>query len=260
MRKFLTGIVILLLGVFLYACQGTKSGKNPPAEGFDLNGSDARAMEIADQVMEAMGGRRAWDQTRVIAWNFSGRRHLIWDKKTGDVRIDVPQDTAVYMINIHKGTVRAMVGGQEITDPDSLKVLYKKGEGMWINDSYWLVMPFKLKDSGVTLKYLGEDTTQNGVRSDLLQLTFHNVGNTPDNMYKVWVDQSDHLVRQWAFYARYDQENPPAVWPWDNYQTYGQIKLSADRSDNRGPRSVQVLDQVPEPVFTSFDQPSMVQL
>ena len=130
---------------------------------------------------------------------------------------------------------------------------------MWINDSYWLVMPFKLKDSGVTLKYIGEDTTQNGVNSEVLQLTFQNVGNTPDNMYKLWVDKSDNLIKQWAFYARYDQEAPTAIWPWDNYQTYGQIKLSADRSDGRGPKLVKVYDTVPQETFTDFDQPSLVQ-
>ena len=40
-----------------------------------------------------------------------------------------------------------------------------------------------------TLKYIGQDTTQAGVPSEVLQLTFQNVGNTPDNMYQVWVDQ-----------------------------------------------------------------------
>lgn len=249
--------LFLFLILILAACKNSSTGlpdttANPPAEGFNQVGSDPKAIEIADSIMKAMGGRKAWDDTRIIAWNFFGRRHLIWNKATGDVRIDVPQDTAVYLLNIKDGTARVQRKGMEITDPDSLVVYSKKGEGMWINDSYWLVMPFKLKDSGVTLGYMGQDTTQSGIPSHVLQLTFDEVGNTPDNMYKVWVDQSDHLVKQWAYYARYDQEQPPAIWPWDNYQTYGQIKLSADRSDGRGPKMVQVYESLPGEVFNSF--------
>lgn len=240
--------------------ESPENGGNPPAEGFDLEGSDPEAIAIADKVMEAMGGRNAWDSTHIIAWNFFGRRHLIWNKQTGDVRIDVPQDTAVYLLNIKDGSAKVKFKGEEITDPDSLPVYQQKGKGMWINDSYWLVMPFKLKDSGVTLEYLGEDTTQTGVKADVLKLTFEAVGNTPDNMYKVWVDQSDNLVKQWAYYARYDQESPNAVWPWDNYQTYGQIKLSADRSDDRGPKMVKVYETLPEAVFNSFAASEYVQL
>jgi hypothetical protein len=255
-----------LLILFAFSCQPQNQENapgqetNPPAEGFNATGSDTKAIEIADQVMLAMGGRKAWDDTRVIGWNFNGRRYLIWDKHTGDVRIDVPQDTAVYLLNVKEGTVKARMKGEEVTNTDSLKLLYKRGESMWINDSYWLVMPFKLKDSGVTLKYVGQDTTQAGVTSEVLQLTFQNVGNTPDNMYKVWVDKEDNLIKQWAYYSRFDQEKPPAIWPWDNYQTYGGIKLSADRSDGRGPKNVQLMDSIPPTVFADFTQPSMVKL
>ena len=57
---------------------------NPPAPGFNTN-SDAKAIEIADQVMEAMGGRKNWDDTRYLFWNFFGVRTLLWDKQSGDV-------------------------------------------------------------------------------------------------------------------------------------------------------------------------------
>ena len=38
---------------------------NPPAEGFNAAGSDAKAMELADRTMDAMGGRAAWDSVRL---------------------------------------------------------------------------------------------------------------------------------------------------------------------------------------------------
>jgi hypothetical protein len=257
MRVFFLLLVTVFLGCSNAADLSTKS-VNPAAPGFDLAGSDPAAIALADEVMIAMGGRNAWDDTQVIAWNFFGRRHLVWNKATGDVRIDVPADSTVLLTNIFRKELKASRHGEEVTNPDTLKMLQQKAEGMWINDAYWLVMPFKLKDSGVTLKYVGTDTTESGLKSDVLQLTFKEVGNTPNNMYRVWIDQSDKLIKQWAYYAQYDQEKPPAIWPWDNYQTYGKIKLSADRSDDRGPKFVQVFDQVPSATFQDFTAPDFL--
>jgi hypothetical protein len=58
----------------------------PAAEGFDLAGSDAKAIEIADAVMEKMGGWDNWDKTRCVTWRFFGRRLHVWDKWTGKLR------------------------------------------------------------------------------------------------------------------------------------------------------------------------------
>ena len=55
----------LLLILFVVAlAPGALAAENPPAPGFDLAGSDPRAIAVADQVMERMGGREAWDRTR----------------------------------------------------------------------------------------------------------------------------------------------------------------------------------------------------
>ena len=113
-----------------------------------------------------MGGREAWDQTRYIRWSFFGRRHHVWDKYTGNIRIEgVDRETEIpYLIlmNIHTMEGRAWESGEEVTDPGRLAELLDRGEAVWINDSYWLVMPYKLKDTGVTLEYLGEGTMEDG--------------------------------------------------------------------------------------------------
>jgi hypothetical protein len=253
-RSFI-GVFFLLL---LAACQQDEtagSGNNPPAPGFNLAHSDPAAIELADSVMEAMGGRENWDNTRYISWNFFGRRDLVWDKKEGNVRIESAPDTTIYLVNINDLTGRVQIKGQELTEPDSLKKMLTKARSIWINDSYWLLMPFKLKDSGVTLKYLGEDTTLTGVKCNVLELTFDNIGDTPQNKYRVYVDMSDNLVKQWAYYKEASQDSASQVWPWDNYKRYGNLLLSADRSDNRGPRNVRIDEKLPPEIFTGFEQP-----
>lgn len=224
---------------------------NPAAPGFDTIHSQAAAIEIADQVMEAMGGRQAWDQTRFIAWNFFGNRKLIWDRYTGNTRIDFP-DSSVYLVNVNHMTGKVKRHGEQVTHPDSLSKYLEQGKNLWINDSYWLVMPFKLKDSGVTLKYLGDEPTLEGKTSHVLELTFKGVGVTPQNKYLVYVDTGSNLVNQWAYYREAGQDSANFVLPWGNYQIHGKILLSDDRG-NRDLSEVQVFDALPEEVFTSFE-------
>jgi hypothetical protein len=225
---------------------------NPPAPGFDHAHSDPAAVELADSVMAAMGGRKNWDKTRFISWNFFGRRNLVWDKAEGRVRIESLPDSTIYLVNINTLEGRVLIKGRELTEPDSLQKMLEHAKSIWINDSYWLVMPFKLKDTGVTLKYLGEDTTATGLKSNVIELTFKNVGVTPENKYRVYVDLKDNLVKQWAYFKDASQDSASQVWPWDNYKRYGDILLSADRSDNKGPRDVRVDEKLPDKIFKEF--------
>ncbi len=227
-----------------------KTEVNPAAQGFNASASDEKAMAIADSVMEAMGGRKAWDDMRFVSWNFFGARDLVWDKQTGRVRIDFPARNEVYLINVNDDTGQVFVGDSLVSPSDSLKVKVEDGKGIWINDSYWLFMPFKLKDSGVTLKYVRMDTIPGGKPAYVLQLTFADVGVTPENKYEVYVDTSDYLVKQWAYFREASQDSASAIWPWDNYARYAGLMLSADRSDDRGPKNVKVYEELPDAVFT----------
>jgi len=227
---------------------------NPPAPGFDAAGSDARAIEVADATMQRMGGRRAWDETRFVTWNFFGRRFHVWDRHTGDIRVEsidagsgAPQ---VALMNLLSGEGRVFVGGEEVVDPERRAELLEGAREAWINDGYWLFMPYKLKDSGVTLTWVGEDETQDGRPADVLQLTFHDVGVTPQNKYHVYVARDSGLVEQWDFYADRGDEQPRFTTPWHDWKPYGNILLSGDRGE-RKITQIAVLADVPRSVFDS---------
>ena len=257
MNKTLIFLLMASIAMLFSSCEQTNQSRsdnrdNPPAPGFDIEHSDPAAVELADSVMAAMGGRDNWDNTRFISWNFFGRRNLVWDKQQGDVRIESLPDSTVYLVNINDLKGRVRVKDQELTEPDSLKKMLEKAKSIWINDSYWLVMPFKLKDTGVTLKYLGEDTILTGEKCNVLELTFNNIGDTPENKYRVYVDLKDNLVKQWAYFKEASQDSASQIWPFDNYKRYGNILLSADRSDNREPRNVRIDEKLPRKVFTEF--------
>ncbi len=234
---------VLLLGFI--ACQ---KSDNPPMPGFDLENSDARAIEIADRVMDAMGGRKAWDETRYITWNFFGRRRHLWDKWTGNVRIEAGDRLILMNINTKQG--RVWINGEEVTHPDSLQNHLEYGYRAWVNDNYWMFMPYKLKDTGVTLKYLGESRMQNGRSADILQLTFRQVGVTPQNKYHVYVNKQTNLVGEWAYFREATDDSAMFHTPWDNWQRYGNILLSDDRG-RRKHADIAVFADLPESLFTS---------
>lgn len=243
--KCTTHWILQIILFNLVLAQAVAAGENPPLEGFDLEGSDPQALKIADQVMERLGGRANWDETRFLTWRFFGRRLHVWDKWTGDIRFE--QGELVVLMNIHSRQGRAWEGGEEVADADTLKARLEHGYRAWINDSYWLFMPYKLKDTGVTLNYGGSGQTD-GRPAHILILKFAEVGVTPQNKYEVYVDQEDHLVRQWAFYARAEDKEPRFVGPWSNWQNYGRILLADDRG-SRKHTDIAVFEELPSAVF-----------
>ncbi|GAB3746323.1 hypothetical protein [Spirosoma pomorum] len=220
---------------------------NPAAPGFNRAGSDHRAIQIADQVMAAMGGRQAWEDTHLIAWTFQNIRRLVWDKWNGLVRIDNLQDDQTVLLNVNNDQGRVYRNGHEILATDSLGFFLRQGKNRWLNDTYWLVLPFKLKDPGVTLKYLGKRPNQTGKPADLLQMTFK---QAPDKFW-IWVDPKQHLVNQWAHFAKATDAQPMFTVPWLDYKQYGSILLSGERGV-RDISDIMVFTGLPGEVFSDF--------
>ena len=230
-----------------------------PSAVFDVERSDPRAVEIADQVMERLGGRHAWEQTRYITWRFAGRRRHLWDKHTGRLRLERrgPSSGKDYVIqlDLDTGGGRAWREGEPVLEPEELGNMLKAARSTWINDAYWLVMPYKLKDPGVTLRDLGEGLTADGRAADVVELTFAGVGDTPQNKYHVWVLKDSGLVEQWAFFSTAGDTEPAFVSPWSDWKRLGRIMLSGDRGEVQGRRleltEIGVFDELPEAFLTS---------
>jgi hypothetical protein len=224
---------------------------NPLQEG----ASDPKALEIADLVVEALGGRQNYDQTRYLSWRFFGRRFHVWDKHQSRARVEDGKG-AVTIIDLQTKEGKSWQDGEPITDEAELAKRLENAYAAWVNDSYWLVMPYKLRDPGVTLRYTREDTTPDGAAARVLTLTFEEVGLTPENRYEVYVDKATNRVVYWAFFQKADDAEPRMTTPWSNWQSYGKIMLPSnfgkyDHTD------VAAYQELPETVFTS---PAAVEL
>ncbi|MFD2246493.1 DUF6503 family protein [Pontibacter ruber] len=213
--------------------------------------TDAKAKAIAQKVLRNMGGQKGWDNTRFLAWTFNGQ-YQVWDKHQNKFRWE--KDSLVAIIDTQTKEGKVYADGKELTGQEEVQKLKERAYALWINNSYWLVMPFKLQDPGVQLKYVGEEKTMDGAVADVLQMTFENVGLTPQNKYKLWVDKKQGLITQWAFYRNFNDAEPSFTRRWTDYKTYGSIKLAGNRSNDKGEfliTDIAAPAQVPAAVFNS---------
>jgi hypothetical protein len=201
--------------------------------------SDPRAVAIAEAVFERLGGRDAWDATRSVRWDFFGSRTHHWQKPTGDLRLRIPEQQneageserpeLLIWMNLHTRDGRVWEAGEEVRDPARLREHLDRAHEIWINDSYWMFMPYKLLDPGVRLDYAGERPLPDGRAADVLDLTFDaGVGYTPENRYEVFVARDTGLVEQWSFFADAADAEPRFTLPWAGWRPFGKIWLATD--------------------------------
>ncbi len=242
---------------YLAACTGPKKFvyrdvPNTPIEGFDLANSDPKAIAIADEVMKACGGRGQWDDTRYLYWTYYGDREWIWDKKLQRVRLHVLNNSLDVQLNLIQNTGIVRAAGQMITNATSKQKYLSDARQQFLEDAYELVMPFKLKDANVTLKYVGMKENQIGANCDVLQLAFTSESEPPRGKYYVFVSPSSHLITEcWHFTNAKDTE-PASKETWVDYRPLGHIFLSGNRGNYRYLAPMGVYKSLPDSVFTTF--------
>jgi len=250
MRAFILFLCPLVL--IFFSCGQVQEKSLVISKKFDPAGSDSKAIEIADNVLEAMGGKENWEQTKYLSWSFFGKRALLWDKAKNRVRIESKGNDFKAILDLNTQQGRVFLRGSEMLEQDSLVKYLERARQIWINDSYWLVMPFKMTDPGVRIKYRGSGKNAENHASELVELTFDSVGVTPNNKYIVYVDPATSLVSQWDFYRVATDTIPIFQVPWKNYNRYGAILLSGNRGKS-SLKNINTHSKVEESFFTSFD-------
>lgn len=213
--------------------------------------SDASAIELAQSVVAKMGGWEGWDATRYVVFDFFGGRRHHWDRQTGDWRCDMENEgvRTVYLMNVDSKQGRVWKDGRALSG-DERDAALEQAHQIWVNDTYWMFMPFKLLDPGVTLRHGGETKLGNGDAADVLVMTFEDgTGYTPRNRYDVMVGRESGLVEAWAFYADREDEEPRFTMPWTGWQRFGSIQIATDHGRQRD-WAIEVPDSLPRSVFT----------
>jgi hypothetical protein len=176
--------------------------------------SDAKAEKLADEVVAASGGAN-WPKVSEIIFTFNVAAGSVpklaakhdWNVKTGMDKVSWKGKTVT--VNVFEPTHTG----------DELEA-YKR----WVNDSYWLLMPLKLKDHGVNLESK-ESVTFNGKPCEVIQLSFGKVGLTTGDRYNLYINPETHRVDAFDY-----MPNPATKInaSWTNYVESGGLTLSTE--------------------------------
>jgi len=154
-----------------------------PTGGERGQAAEALATEIEDAIDLA-----AWARTGAVRWTFAGRRTLVWDRRRHLVQVMWDGNEVL----IHEGAADgvALRNGVEVTGPEARELLREANQA-WINDSFWLNAPAKLRDEGTTLTRLSDDR---------LMVEYASGGRTPGDAY-VWTIGEDGLPTSWKMWV-----------------------------------------------------------
>jgi hypothetical protein len=195
--------------------------------------SDEAAVSLADRVVAALGGREAWDRTAYVAFDFVAsrrdtvlsRRSLAWDKASNRIRLAAKDGKGrafeVWTDLAHQDGV-VLVDGAPADSATKAQWL-KRAHAIWVNDTYWLLMPFKLHDPGVTLVDRGADSTGRG---HVVELSFAGVGLTPGDRYRVHVDDETRMVSGWEMLLESSKDGRWKPATWTGWRPFGELVLA----------------------------------
>ncbi len=108
----------------------------------------------------------------------------------------------------------------------------KAAYARWVNDSYWLLAPLKLQDKGVKTEAEGSKEIK-GAKRDVLKLSFGQVGLTPSDQYRLYVDPETKLVTYWDYLPKGEKGMSGS---WEDYQKSGGLTLATDHQMDNGLR------------------------
>lgn len=178
---------------------------------------DARSAELVARLERAVGAER-FARWGGLAWTFevsrgdtvrTARQHE-WDRRRGWHRVAYTDRAGKRIVLAHAlgdtVTCRAWVDGQPLTG-DTLRTLARRAELLWGHDTYWFLMPFKLRDDRVQLAWQKSHEVD-GRPADRVELTFAGGGDT----YAIDLDRGHHRVAHWEFHHEGDTHIESGTW------------------------------------------------
>lgn len=220
---------------------------------------DPQAVEVAQAMHSAMGGLDTWNNSRYVRYDFKvgkpgewrvDRAHL-WDKWEGRYRFentDKEGKRTVVLFNVNSKEGEVYVDGEKATG-DAAGEAVEQAYRAYINDMYWLAMPWKWLDPGVSLKYVGEKE-HDGQACDVVELSFESVGLTPGDTYQGFVSKDSRLMIHWEYTLQSDRNGS---WDWEYVESNG-VKLAKTHTNDEGAEinmgDVKVSDSVDEALFS----------
>ncbi|MFQ5752000.1 MAG: DUF6503 family protein, partial [bacterium] len=197
-------IVALCLVVFSSHCGHQQAPREAAKKNFDPTQSDPQAIQVVNEMWQALGGKENWQQARYLSYHWMAERegNIVanyrhdWDRDTNRYRVEGTNRAGQHFVVLFNTQTKAgevYLNGNKVQEDSTKEKMLDSAYGRFINDSYWFLMPYKLNDPGVILTYEGEKAI-NESKYDVVKVTFENVGLTPEDTYWAFIDKTDHLM------------------------------------------------------------------
>lgn len=236
----------------------------PAAAPKPVRGSD-EALALARKVRDFAGGEAALQKVRHVAFTFAGGRRLFWSLQEQKVRVEnlaPPPGPGVRgqhweVLVYDHGAAKDLLRAPPKPHPEAPNL---SARSMWINDTYWLLVPLKVLDDGVVLSIDPKDEADaEGVAR--LRLEFDGVGITPKDQYVLHVETETGKVLRWDYWR--DPRRAPMSWRFEGWTQLGPVRLALSHppvdEGARGARSIELTDvvvngPVPDGIWTSTER------
>jgi hypothetical protein len=133
---------------------------------------------LADEMLNALN-KNGYDSLKLIEFSYEGIHHYQWNKL--DNTVNVKWDEQDIFLNLNN-------------DVHSYSLLELKAYEYFINDSFWLVAPFKVRDAGVIRSTVDVSNARG------LLVTYTSGGVTPGDSY-LWIIDSRGFPSAWKLWT-----------------------------------------------------------
>ena len=177
---------------------------------------ESEPLNMAHKIANAHGFEN-WDKVSQINFTFNVdkdsshfERSWTWKPKTNDVTLTSKNETISYSrIKMDSTAIKADQG--------------------FINDKFWLLIPFQMAwDKGTTIT--NPEKTKAPISNqemNMITLRYSNEGGyTPGDAYDIFYDDN-FLIREWI-YRRGNTKEPSLTNTFENYQDYNGIKIARE--------------------------------
>ncbi len=189
---------------------------------FSCKEEPSKALSFTEKVAQA-NGIDSWDKISELRFTFNVdrdtlhfERKWVWHPKTGEVSMTVNNETTTY--------------NREALDDKSLNA-----DKAFINDTYWLLAPFKLVwDEGYTQDSIirAEAPISKDSLNKVTIVYNKEVGYTPGDAYDFYVDD-EYMIREWV-YREGNTQGECMMTTWEEYQKKGGVSFSTLHRDENG--------------------------
>lgn len=175
-----------------------------------------KELSVAEKIANTHGFDN-WDKVSKLEFTFNVDRdssHFgrswTWEPKTNNVTLISGTDTISFNRN----------------NLDSLSLKHDRD---FINDKYWLLVPFQLVwDQSATISEPTKVTTPiSNTVLNKITITYSEIGGyTPGDAYDIFYDD-DYEIKEWIF-RRQNAEEPSLINTFENYTTINGLKFAQD--------------------------------